>query len=330
MPELRKDPILKRWVIISTDKVKEPQDFNNIKEAPRSVFCPFCPGNEEKTDNEIIAYRDTPPNTPGWSLRVIPNKFPVLQVEGKIEHRGKGMYDLKNGVGAHEVVIEMPAHDVNTSSLPVENIENVIKAYHDRISDLKMDSRFEYVVIFKNHGIAAGSSVEHSHSQIVALPVVPKKIHEELEGAKAYYTFKERCVYCDIIDEETDSGLRIISDNKYFLVFAPYASRFPFETWIIPKAHNSRFEHITPEEIKSLASTLKNTLLRIDMTLDNPAYSYAIHTCPFKEGDDRVYHWHIKIMPKLTKVSAFEWGTGFYINPTPPENAARILRNKKV
>ena len=332
MPELRKDPIIGRWVIISTERGKRPQDFIITHEKIEGGFCPFCPGNEGTTPPEITAYRESgsTPNGPGWTMRIVPNKFPALQIEGDLNKEGQGMYDRMNGIGAHEVIIESPDHSQTLATMPLQNIENVLWAFRERILDLKKDSRFKYVLIFKNHGTAAGATLEHSHSQLIALPVVPKRVREEIEGAERYYRYRERCVFCDMIRQEMDEKVRLISENRDFITIAPFPPRFPFETWILPKEHQPAYEDARREQIQALAGILQDTLKRVDSVLESPAYNFIIHTAPCGDGDSTHYHWHLEIMPKLTRVAGFEWGTGFYINPTPPEEAARYLREAAV
>src|SRR4051812_18734654 len=201
MSELRKDPILGRWVIISTERAKRPTDFRSPKPVAKGTMCPFCPGNEDKTPPEILAYRegDGGANTPGWRTRVVPNRFPALAIEGKLERRGDGMFDRMNGVGAHEVIIESPQHDATFANMPDKAIEDALWAFRDRIVDLTRDSRLQYCLIFKNHGEAAGASLEHTHCQLIALPIVPRTVRQELKSAKEYFEYKERCVFCDVL-----------------------------------------------------------------------------------------------------------------------------------
>jgi UDPglucose--hexose-1-phosphate uridylyltransferase len=331
MPELRRDPIHGRWVIISTERGRRPSDFIPEERKPTGGFCPLCEGNENRTPPEVLAFRNngTPPNSPGWSLRVVPNKFPALKIEGDLNREGDGIYDKMNGIGAHEVVIETPQHRETLATIPLKAVENVLWAYRERIIDLRRDQRFRYVIVFKNHGVAAGASLEHSHSQIIALPIIPRRVSEEIEGAKNYFLYKDRCVFCDILRQELQQKSRLISENKAFLSIAPYASRFPFETWILPKTHHPSFEHRDPFEYEQAAQILSDTLQRMNRVLDDPPYNYILHTSSMPELDNDYYHWHFEIMPKLTKVAGFEWGTGFYINPTPPEEAAAYMREAK-
>ena len=329
MPELRKDPITDRWVIIATERARRPADFvrEPASTTPSGRFCPFCAGNESKTPPEVLAYRNgSGANQPGWSLRVVPNKFPVLEIEGELGREGEGLFDRMQGVGAHEVVIESPDHILNISELNEKAVEQVLWAFRDRVRDLKNDRRLRYVLLFKNQGTAAGATLEHTHSQLIALPVVPKRVQEEVEGSKNYYDFKERCVFCDLIRQEGKSGARVITETDRFIVLAPYAARFPFETWILPRHHRSHYEDIDAQQLENLAWVLKTTLRKIDKVLERPPYNFLIHTAPLQEAANPWFHWHIEIIPHLTRVAGFEWGTGFYINPTPPEEAAQFLR----
>lgn len=330
MPELRRDPIIDRWVIITTERGKVHSDFEKIPENSQTANggCPFCPGNENKTPPEISSFREpgTKRNEKGWWVRVIPNKYPVLRVEGNLNRRGEGMFDFMDGIGAHEVVIESPDHTVSFSDMENKQVEEILWTFRDRTIDLKKDKRFEYILVFKNHGAAAGASLIHPHSQIIAMPTVPVRVKQELEGSKNYYEYKERCVFCDIIREETEANIRIVSENEDFICITPFASRFPFETWILPKIHSSVFEDLQKHEVTNLAMILRDINGRMKKTLENPPYNFVIHNSPCRSGELLHYHWHIEMMPRLMKVAGFEWGTGFYINPTPPEEAAKFLR----
>jgi UDPglucose--hexose-1-phosphate uridylyltransferase len=329
VPELRKDPVTGRWVIISTDRQKRPNDF--VFERARIIgreHCPFCPGHESLTPPEILSYRQNggPPNAPGWDVRVVPNKFPALQVEGTLDREGEGMFDRMNGIGAHEVIIETPDHDRTLATMSEPEIERVLFAYRDRIVDLKKDFRLKYILIFKNHGAAAGATLEHTHSQLIALPIVPDFVREEIDGARRHFAAKERCVFCDIVHQDVRDGRRVIVENADIVALAPYAPRFAFETWLLPKRHGARFEEAPRHEYEGLARMIKAVLQRIDRALESPAYNLILHTSPSSQDASEIYHWHVELMPKLTKVAGFEWGTGFYINPTSPEEAARVLR----
>ena len=328
MPELRKDPVTGRWVIIATDRAKRPSDFSRQHVEIKGVrFCPFCPGNELRTPPEILAYRTRGgANEPGWSLRVISNKFPVLRVEGVLTRKADGIYDKMNGVGAHEVIIETPEHFHTLADMPDKRVEDLFWAYRDRVLDLRRDTRLKYLLLCKNHGEPAGAVLEHTHSQLIALPVVPKRVQEQLDGGRKYYDYKERCVYCDIIAQEVDTHVRLVQETDHFVVVAPYASRFPFETWILPKAHNSHAEIMSHDEIRDLAPVLRTLLRKLNSTLEHPPYNLVLHSAPVQDQPLAHFHWHLEIIPKLTQVAGFEFGTGFYINPTPPEEAATFLR----
>lgn len=333
MPELRKDPILDRWVIISTERQKRSSDFFlSDKPKSRGGFCPFCEGNESNPPPEIYALRKhgSARNAPGWSLRVVPNRFPVLKIEGDINREAVGMYDKMNGIGAHEVIIESPLHEDTLSTLSLSKLVDVLVAYRERIVDLKKDRRFRYILIFKNHGFSAGASLEHSHSQLIALPIIPKRVLEELEGSEKHYSYKERCVYCDIIHQETSQKERVISENSHYIALSPFAPKAPFEIWVLPTKHECAYDEEGHDSLEALARILSEVLKRLDRALGNPDYNFIIHTSPI--GMDRLeyFHWHIEIMPKLTKTAGFEWGSGFYINPISPEESTQVLKDAKI
>ena len=333
MPELRRDPVVGRWVIISSERAERPTDFGSGTAAALDPsLCPFCPGNETHTPPEILAYRDNgqKPNTPGWRLRVIPNKFPALQIEGELGREGIGLYDRMNGVGAHEVIIETPEHKVSLAGLPEKALEELFWIYRDRILDLRKDVRLRYVLIFKNHGSAAGATLEHPHSQLIALPIVPTNVAAEIEGSREHYRDKERCIFCDIIRQEIGERTRVVGENAEFVSVTPFASRFPFEVWVMPKRHTSYFEESQKFQFEALSRLFSDTLRRLDRVLNAPPYNFILHTSPLHERTGDFYHWHIEIMPKLTQVAGFEWGTGFYINPVLPEEAAAFLRDAEL
>jgi len=332
MPELRKDPVVGRWVIISTERSRRPTNFEPAPPAKPHSFCPFCPGNEDKTPPEVYVHRleSGAPNTPGWDVRVVPNKFPALQIEGQLDRRGEGLYDKMNGIGAHEVVIETPRHDQDMADLPIEHLRQVLMAYRERMLDLHRDRRLRYVLIFKNHGAQAGATLEHSHTQLIATPIIPRNLQEELDGARRYYELKERCVFCDIVQQDTadDNARRVVATSERFVALAPFAPRFPFETWILPRRHDAAFANVEDEaEFADLAGLFKDVMQRLNLALERPPFNFVIHTAPMSDGDLEYYHWHIEILPKLTRVAGFEIGSGFYINPTPPEDAAQYLRD---
>jgi UDPglucose--hexose-1-phosphate uridylyltransferase len=329
MPELRKDPVVGRWVIISSERAKRPSDFQPEPVTPRAAICPFCPGHESLTPPEILAGRapDSPSDSVGWSYRVVPNKFPALRIEGELEPSGEGLFDRMNGLGAHEVIIETPNHEASLASLSVDEVADVLLAFRERAVDLKKDPRFEYILLFKNHGEAAGASLEHPHCQLIATPIIPIMVREELTGSADYYRRKERCVWCDIVRQERRARHRIILERDGFVVLAPFAPRFPCETWVLPTQHRAAFEESQVEEMRGLAAVLGDFLRRMNTVLHNPAYNFMLHTAPLNEPSLTYFHWHLEIIPKLTRVAGFEWGSGFFINPVPPEDAAAALRD---
>ena len=337
MPELRHDPIQRRWVIIATERGRRPDDFAREQPHPNGGFCPFCEGNESKTPPEITAIRNgSQPNQPGWEVRVVPNKFPALRIEGGLDRKGLGAYDRMNGVGAHEVIIETPRHDLNLADAPVDHLQKVLWTYRERLVDLLRDQRFKYILIFKNHGAAAGASISHPHTQMIATPVTPLTLVEELDSARNHYIKKERCLFCDLIQQELESGERVVAAGEQFVALAPFASRFPFEIFIAPRQHNCSFAEASDDMLYHLAVVLKEILLRVKKCLNDPPYNFLIHTIPnirvkprpasYWDTIELDYHWHLEFMPRLTQVAGFEWGTGFYINPTSPEDAAKYLR----
>lgn len=331
MPELRRDPVLGRWVIIASERPKRPDDFGDVCDETRperAVFCPFCEGNESKTPPEILAYRgpDSQPNGPGWRLRVVPNRYPALQIEGNLDKSGVGVYDRMNGVGAHEVVIESPRHVESITDLDEENVRDVFIACRDRLLDLRRDSRMVCGMIFKNVGTAAGASLAHTHTQIIVTPVVPRTVQQEMDGCRRFFDYRGRCLFCDIVEQEHAEGKRTVGEYGNFIAFNPYASRFPFETWILPKRHSSHFEDIQASEAGEFAHLMKTVLAKLEKALSHPPYNYMIHTAPLSVPRMEHYHWHVEVIPRLTKVAGFEWGTGFYINPVAPESAAEFLR----
>lgn len=331
MSELRRDPVIGRWNIVDTEQPAGADTFELEPQTYGGGRCPFCYGSEGITPSEIHAVRPggSPANGPEWRLRVIPNKFPALRIEGDLERRGLGIFDLSNGIGAHEVIVESPDHQKQMADFSVEELTQVLMAYKARSLDLRGDARLKYNLIFKNYGLSAGASLEHSHSQLIALPIIPKRVQEELKGAQRYMEFRERCVYCDMLGQELQEDERIVCENRSFVTYCPFTSSFPFEMMLVPKVHAADFAQMGPELMADCAALLKETLGRLRAVLRNPPYNFIIHSAPTEARVREEYHWHLELIPKLTKIAGFEWGTGFYINPTPPELAAQALRNVK-
>ncbi len=343
MPELRRDPIQRRWVIIATERARRPTDFSHEAASTRSAaFYPFVPGNEDQIPPEIFAFRDagTKPDTPGWRVRVVPNKFPALETEGDAERQDVGLYDRMSGVGAHEVIVETPEPHESLASMDVEHLALVLKAYRERLAALMRDPRFRYVLIFKNHGLEAGASLAHPHTQIIATPITPKTVALELDSARAYYSAEKRCIFCDLMNQELEDGSRIVFSDERFVVYCRYASRFPFEMMLLPRAHGHRLQDADDETLRFMAAALRETLQRLRAGLNDPPYNFMLHTAPSTEAPARHadywstrasdWHWHLEIFPRVTKTAGFEWGTGFYINPVPLEEAAKFLREAEI
>jgi len=333
MPELRKDPILGRWIIISKERSRRPTDFVVETSQSKGGFCPLCPGNENTTPHEVLVYgrhSNAPSNAPGWVLRVVPNKFPALVIEGDLDKEGSGLYDRMNGIGAHEVIVETPNHDESFTSLPPDRMAMVFRAYRDRLTDLGRDPRFQYVMVFKNSGRAAGASLEHSHSQLVALPILPRMIVSELDGSLSYFKYKERCIYCDIIRQEIKEDSRVVCQNDEFITIVPFAPRSPLEMWILPKRHCSSYLAMAEPSYDALARIFSESMRRLDACIPNVPYNFVLHGAPLRSQPIEHFHWHFEIRPKLTTIAGFEWGSGFYINPLPPEEAATYLREAQL
>lgn len=329
MPELRKDPVLGRWIIIAKERSKRPTDFAVEQHRSKGGFCPLCPGNEKTTPPEVLVYGRGPggyANSSGWQVRVVPNKYPALIIEGDLDKEGEGLYDRMNGIGAHEVIIESPGHDDRFAYLPPDKMALVFMAYRDRIKDLSQDDRFRYVMVFKNNGRAAGASLEHSHSQLVALPILPRMVVSELEGSQSYYQYKDRCIFCDIIRQEISMKIRLVCENEGFVTLAPFAPRTPFEMWIMPKRHNSSYTEQDDHALVGLSEIFSETLRRLDACIPGVPYNFVLHTQPLRSRLLEHYHWHFEIVPKLTSIAGFEWGSGFYINSMPPEDTCTYLR----
>ncbi len=329
MPQLRKDPVTDRWVVVNVESPKGASSFTPSEaRLNSSKTCPFCPGNESMTPPEIAAYgrKSGLKNAPGWQVRVVPNKFPALRIEESADKSANGIYDKLGGFGAHEVIIENPNHNKEIADLGHEEIAMILKVYRDRCLDLKKDARFKYILIFKNYGASAGASLEHPHSQLIALPIVPSRVKGEMKGVHHHQEYTERCIYCDMIGQENQEKKLTVLEEGGFAAIAPFASRFPFETWILPKIHQASFDTISDDQITALAGVLKTVLAKIKKSLHDPSYNFMIHTLPVNEKAEGAFHWHLEIIPQLTQVAGFELGTGFYLNPTPPELAAKTLK----
>ncbi len=328
MPEFRKDPITDRWVVIATERARRP--LGHGSEAANGTPCPFCAGNENLTPPEVLVLRD--PNghasAPNWTVRVVPNKYPALVPDGGRPLITDTHDAIQSGIGAHEVIIESPTHVTDMALLSQNQFAVILRAYRRRIMELRTNRRFRYLFIYKNQGAEAGATLEHVHSQLIAMPMIPKLVLEEIDAAKKYYAANRRCVFCDILQKEANTRERLVSENGRYLAMCPFAPRFPYETWILPKQHASFFERNTEQEDRDLAGILRETLMRLKRSLDGPAFNYIIHSSPPEQGENEngYYHWHLEILPKLIRVGGFEWGSGSHINTVAPEQSARSLR----
>ncbi|HQC50219.1 MAG TPA: galactose-1-phosphate uridylyltransferase [bacterium] len=327
MPELRKDPITERWVIISPERAKRPEDFTVSKAERKEGVCPFCQGNESMTPEEVFAIREgTEANSQGWKTRVVPNKFAAL-AEGPLpELNSNGIYKNMAGHGTHEVIVETPKHSVTLADLGVQEISDFLKTCTARFDHMKKLGSVKYAMLFRNNGQSAGASREHPHSQIIGLPITPKALSEEITPAKEFNRSTGGCIFCKMLDDEIKQESRIVLLNEKFAAICPFAPHYAFETWILPRRHESSFENISDSEITCLAEILKSVLTKMKQTLKDPPYNMMLHTSPFGENLEGIYHWHIEIAPSLNIIAGFERGTDFYINPTPPETAAEYLR----
>jgi len=317
-----------RWVIVAAERAPRPNDFALTRGERKGGFCPFCEGNEDRTPPEVASIRrpGTAPNTPGWQVRVVPNKYPALEPKGEVKAEGRGIHHKVTGVGVHEVIVEHPSHVTSPAEMSDDDFAKVVEVYGDRMRALASDGRLIYVLIFKNVGEAAGASLEHSHSQLIAVPVMPRRVHEEMQRSEAHYYRHHRCLLCDVIRQEMEERERVVLESDAFIVISPYAARFPFEMWVMPKYHAGWFHGTSPERVPELARLLREAIVRLEKCMGRPPFNYAIHTAPVTGQGRDYYHWHIELIPRVTRVAGFEWGTGFYINPMPPETAARYLR----
>jgi UDPglucose--hexose-1-phosphate uridylyltransferase len=339
LSELRKDPIVGRWVIISEERASRPHstwtsDDNQRGREEYSKDCPFCEGNESVTPQEVFAIRErgSKPDEKGWDVRVVPNKFPALKQDVEFFRDDLGIIKKVSGFGIHEVIIEHPKHNLDFADFSNEHIEKILEVWKERIKIHDKDDRLKYALLFKNQGETAGASLEHSHSQLIAIPITPINVKNELQSSLDYYKKNDRCLFCDYIEYEKNEKVRVLIENKSMIAIAPYASRFPYELMIFPKNHSSDYINIGKKEIEDLADILKNILKRFETNINNPPYNLMLHTAPLRypvdgywETIEEDYHWHFEIFPRLTRIAGFEWGTGFYINPLSPELAVEYL-----
>ncbi|MFO0754280.1 MAG: galactose-1-phosphate uridylyltransferase [Thermodesulfovibrionales bacterium] len=331
MSELRQDPTTYDWVIIAKERARRPEEFKNEKKPKEhlpdySKYCPFCPGNEERTPRAEAVYGDHDQ----WKIRVIPNKFPALTPDGTMEREEHKLFRKTHGYGRHEVIVETPLHNELLPFMTNERIEELMKVYRDRYRALKGDPGIKVIIIFKNHGRRAGTSLVHPHTQIVASPIVPPFIRRKFEIATHYFDNVGKCIHIELERAEREDGTRVVADTTHFTAIHPFASHYPFETWIMPKVHKPSFSGISEEEIRDLARILKEILLKLHAGLENPDYNLIVNSSPVDDENKSYYHWHIQIIPRLIEVAGFELGSGIYINSVLPEETAAFMRGIKV
>ena len=326
MNQLRREPLLGRWVAVLDHSLK-PDEYVFSSEVSSGI-CHICQGDGDNEEVEVVY-----DGSGNWIAKVVRDSISVFAPYGDLGRKGKGMYDLMNSYGETEIVIESPEHEVAPEDRGREQMELIIDLYLRRVTELERDEKIRYVMVHKNCGVHSGDTCGHPHSLITATPVIPMRIKAELDGAKHYYGYKERCIFCDILREEIRLSERVIMDTAHYLVFCPFAARFPFEFWILPKRHNCSFKEINDDEKKDLATVMTVMLKRLRRVLNNPPYNYVLHTAPSRIprmehwhtlGED--FHWHIEVMPRIKRLTGFELGSGMYILSTSPEDASKYLK----
>lgn len=333
MSTMRLDPTTREWVIIAANRSRRPHDFvvRNEKRVASSSEgpCPFCAGNENMTPPEVFSYRDH--DTHNWRVRSFPNRFPALTTDGNTQRtQEEGLLVSLDGFGIHEVIVETPAHDRMPGQMSIEEVRDVLLAFQERFRALTKEPWLRSIIIFKNHGRGAGTSLEHPHSQLVATAVAPRRLRMRQQVALDYYDATGRCVYSDLALLEADTGTRLIAGSDRFVAFHPFASSRPFETWIVPKAHQPSFSDASPDDVKDLAAILRTILVKLHRGLNNPDFNYILDLGLPGSGNSDHYLWHLRLVPRLTEIAGFEMGSGIYINTAVPEETAEFMRNVRV
>ncbi len=330
MPELRFNQITKEWVIIATERAKRPQDFKArfIEKVYEQVVatCPFCPGNETKTPGEVFRVSEGEQ----WRIRVVPNKFAALHRDVERMRLNDGYKHVVSGCGIHDVIIETPLHNMTTALLPVDQVAEIVRTYKRRFKELYSDNRIGHVIIFKNHGERAGTSLKHPHSQIIGTPVTPFLIRRRIEEAIRFFDITGECLICKTLTQEKGEGSRVVFESDHFIAFIPYAAVSPFHTWIFPKRHSASFSDIREDEVRDLSLNLKTVLGKLYFGLNNPDFNYVIRSNRPKDAKSEYSHWYISIIPRLTTTAGFELGSGMFINASVPEESAEYLRTVHV
>lgn len=332
MSELRKDPIIDRWVIIAESRSERPGAFLNAEAGKQAISqplgavadCPFCAGNESETPPAVYQQYD---NQGRWTVRIVPNKYPAVSTTSLFaSDGGNGEANYQPARGIHEVVVESCQHATSWAQLSTEQIERVLRAWRDRLAEYRRDGRWRVALLFKNVGREAGASVEHVHSQILALSRLPELIGRELHGAALLHRQHGGCAFCRLIDDERQAAQRLLLHTHDFQAVTAYAGRQPYETWILPTGHQAAYDAEDDVRLSRLAVILSRLLLALHEVLPIPAYNLILHTAPFDtEWADR-YHWHIEIIPRVSGLAGFELGGGEFINPVSPERAAQEIK----
>ncbi len=330
MAEIRQDPLTGRAVIIAPERAARPNQFGSTGKTDSRHDCPFCPGNENSTPPESWADRpgDSQPNQPGWSVRVVPNKYPAVTT-GDANGESHAT-DRSTGTGVHEVIIECPAHVANLAALGEHQFTSIFHAYRERSRAWGRDPRWRYRLIFKNQGARAGATFEHAHAQLVALPFVPADVENEFASACAYYRRSASCYYCALIAHELKARTRLVTSSAEFIALCPLAPRFAFETWILPRIHGAAFEESEDATIAALAKISRQVIAALDRLQTNPPFNYFIQSLCLDESERAQYHWQLRLLPQFSRAAGFEWGSGMHINPVAPEDAARMLRDAAI
>jgi UDPglucose--hexose-1-phosphate uridylyltransferase len=330
MTEIRLNVITRAWVIIAKEKSKKPEDFviQRVKKRHADFLdtCPFCPGNESKTPEEIFRVH----GDNGWNIRVVRHKFSKLSEEGERKRWDFGVKKGVNGVGIHELIVETPVHNLTTATMSVEQLMGVVQTYKDRFTEIYKDLRVEYVIIFKNYGPSAGTLIEHPLSQIVGLPITPLQIRERYEASMKFFDDTGDCLMCKTIHDELHDGVRVLFNTEHFLSFIPYAALSAFHIWVFPKRHSGCFADIRPEEIQDLSVNLKSIMAKLYVGLDCPDFNYVIRSGRPSSANSEFIHWYMSIVPRVDMTTGFELGTGMHVNSLVPEISAEFLRNVKV
>ena len=325
MSELRRDPITGRMVIIAPERLRP---MSRPVAAIGGNTCPFCEGQEAIAGREILAWHKPEHrfNGRGWRVRVVPNRVPALRVESEYRDAGDTPFQIRGGLGAHEVIIESPDHNARWSTMTPEDLWLTLWAWRERMRDLRRDIRLKSFLVVKNVGAAAGATLDHPHSQLLALPFVPQHLEEEMASARACHQSTGTCAFCTVIEHEVRAATRVVAKDAQTIAFTPFASRVPFETWVMPRAHGAAFDEQTDEALGAIAERLCDTMQRLDVALATPPHTVLLHTAPGGEAERTSYHWHLEIVPRLAAESGLAWDGGIHINPVSPEDAARHLR----